>query len=201
MKKNIILTICILFILSAIIANPQHYISVTLIAINTWGTILLPSLLPFFIFTKLLTKLGCVENITSIFSPITTNIYKNSKLSSYTFFMSILTGYPVGSKLIADLHSENKLTNSQAFRCLTFCSNSGPMFILGSVGISMLYSKTSGYIMLISHIIGALINGILYRNKKLKEHSLPNQFQPHQKDTDNINYACWWDYCCSIYYY
>ena len=98
--------------LCVIIINPQRYIGVTLNAIGIWGNILLPSLLPFFIFTKILTKLGCVENLTSVFSPITINIYKNSKLSAYTFFMSILTGYPVGSKLIADLYNENKLTKS-----------------------------------------------------------------------------------------
>ena len=40
--------------------------------------------------------------------------------------------------------------------------------------------------MLISHIIGALVNGILYRNKKFKEHSFPHQVSPTQKDTDNI---------------
>ena len=186
MKKNIILTICILFVLCVIIINPQRYIGVTLNAIGIWGNILLPSLLPFFIFTKILTKLGCVENLTSVFSPITINIYKNSKLSAYTFFMSILTGYPVGSKLIADLYNENKLTKSQAIRCLTFCSNSGPMFILGSVGISMLCSKSAGYIMLISHIVGALINGLLYRNKNFKNDYFITKKQPQKNDTSNL---------------
>lgn len=186
MKKNIILTICILLVLCVIIINPQHYISVTLNALNVWANVLLPSLLPFFIFTKMLSSLGTVGNLTSVFSPITVNIYKNSKLSAYTFFMSILTGYPVGSKLIADLYKERKLTKSQAVRSLTFCSNSGPMFILGSVGISMLGSKSSGYIMLISHIVGALLNGIVYRNFTPTDTSNHNITTNNQKNTENL---------------
>ena len=186
MKKNIILSICILFVLCLIIINPQHYISITLNAINVWATVLLPSLLPFFIFTKILSKLGTIENLTYVFSPITVNIYKNSKLSAYTFFMSILTGYPVGSKLIADLYKEKKLTKSQALRSLAFCSNSGPMFILGSVGISMIGSKSAGYIMLISHIVGALINGIIYRNLSVTDSISKHKAIINKDNTENM---------------
>ena len=38
------------------------------------------------------------------------------------------------------------------------------MFIYGSVGISMLCSRTLGLVMLISHILSAICNGLLYRN-------------------------------------
>ena len=69
---------------------------------------------------------------------------------------------------------------------MTFCSNSGPMFILGSVGISMLCSKSAGYIMLISHIVGALINGLLYRNKNFKNDYFITKKQPQKNDTSNL---------------
>ena len=120
MKKRIILSILIFCILMAIIVNPSVYIKTSLNAVTIWATILVPSLFPFFVFTKILTKLGTVEHISSVFSPISVNIYKNAKISSYIFFMSILTGYPVGSKLVADLYSSGKLTKTQAVRCLTF---------------------------------------------------------------------------------
>lgn len=185
MKKRIILSILIFCILMAIIVNPSVYIKTSLNAVTIWATILVPSLFPFFVFTKILTKLGTVEHISSVFSPISVNIYKNAKISSYIFFMSILTGYPVGSKLVADLYSSGKLTKTQAVRCLTFCSNSGPMFIVGSVGVAMLLDKRVGYIMLISHILGALINGLIYRNKTVKE---DKSFTPNlnNKSEENI---------------
>ncbi|MBQ3494408.1 MAG: hypothetical protein IJA69_03235 [Clostridia bacterium] len=99
--------------------------------------------------------------------------------------MSILTGYPVGCKLVADLYYCGDLTKNQAKKSLCFCSNSGPMFILGSVGISMLFSKSSGYILLISHILGALINGLFYRNLKPKDDK-PYEISQKQNNTENI---------------
>ena len=56
------------------------------------------------------------------------------------------------------------LSKSDVKKCVTFTSNSGPMFIIGSVGIGMLSSSLCGYIILISHILGAIINGLFYKN-------------------------------------
>ena len=171
MKKNIILTICISIILLAIIISPDKYINVSFNAIVVWGKVLLPSLFPFFVFTKLLTSLGYVKKLSSTFSPITYKLYKSPPISSYVFLMSIITGYPVGSKLTADLYNNNYISKQEAKKIITFTSNSGPMFIVGSVGIGMLLNKTAGYIILISHIIGAMLNGLLYRNLKTEDNS------------------------------
>ncbi len=100
--------------------------------------------------------------------------------------MSILTGYPVGSKLVCELHSEGKLTTNQAIRTTSFCSNSGPMFILGSVAIGMFADKTMGFVIFASHIIGAILNGILYKNygKKSESPMLKNNLTIQQKQFD-----------------
>ncbi len=104
--------------------------------------------------------------MSSSFEKITYKLYKTPPISSYVFLMSILTGYPVGSKLCSDLYKDGYLSKIDAKKCITYTSNSGPMFIVGSVGIGMLISKKAGYIILISHIVGALLNGLLYRNIK-----------------------------------
>ena len=52
---------------------------------------------------------------------------------------------------------------------LSFCSTSGPMFIIGAVGAGMFNSTFAGYIMFTSHVLGAFLNGIIYRNIKVKE--------------------------------
>lgn len=167
MKK--FLSIAIIVILIAIIASPTTYIDVCFDAITVWATVLLPSLLPFFIFTKLLTSLGYVKNASNCFGKLMYKIYHTPPISSYAFIMSILTGYPVGSKLIADLYHNNMLSKEDAKKCIAFTSNSGPMFIVGSVGVGMLLSAQAGYILYASHIVGALINGLLYRGKKCKD--------------------------------
>lgn len=166
MKKRIFLSLCIFFIILSIILSPQTYIKVCSSAIEVWAKILLPSLLPFFIFTKLLTSIGYVQTISANFKNLSFKLYKSPPISAYIFLMSILTGYPVGSKLTSDLFNSGAISKNDAQKCTSFTSNSGPMFIVGSVGIGMLFSATCDYIILISHIIGALINGLIYRNLK-----------------------------------
>lgn len=100
--------------------------------------------------------------------------------------MSILTGYPVGSKLVCDLHKQGKLTTNQAIRTTAFCSNSGPMFILGSVAIGMFADRPMGFVILTSHIVGAILNGFLYKNygKKTDSPLHQNHFIIQQNQFD-----------------
>lgn len=46
---------------------------------------------------------------------------------------------------------------------LTFCSTSGPLFMLGAVGAGMLGSPAAGAVIALSHYFGALLNGLGYR--------------------------------------
>lgn len=166
MKKNFLLTLCLLFLIVALVISPQKYILVASSAIEVWAKILLPALLPFFIFTKLLIGLGCVKDISQIFGKGIYKVYKTPPISAFVFFISILSGYPVGSKVVCDLYTNGNIGKLDANKIITFTSNSGPMFIIGSVGIGMLSNKTFAYILYFSHILGALLNGLIYRNKR-----------------------------------
>lgn len=183
MKKNLFLSFCICFVLICIISSPQKYISVALNAIDVWAKILVPALFPFFVFTKLLTSFGYAERVSLLFQKTTYKFYKTPPISAYVFLMSILTGYPVGSKLVSDLYNNGQISKQDAKKIITFTSNSGPMFIIGSVGIGMLTSKSAGYIILLSHIIGALINGLFYRNIKIDNSYTPKNYNLSKQDT------------------
>ena len=78
--------------------------------------------------------------------------------------MSIISGYPVGAKLISEFNKIGIISTRQANKLCTFCSTSGPLFVVGSVGTAMIGSVKLGYVMLLSHILGSVLNGILYRN-------------------------------------
>ena len=56
---------------------------------------------------------------------------------SYAFIMGIISGYPVGAKIINKFVEEGTCTKSEAERMLAFTNNSGPLFIIGTVGISL----------------------------------------------------------------
>lgn len=82
------------------------------------------------------------------------------------YALSILSGYPVGAKMISGYYSSKAINKQTATNMLSFCSTSGPMFIIGSVGIGIFHSAKIGYILLISHIIGSFLNGLIFTRRR-----------------------------------
>lgn len=168
-KYNIFLSIIVVYILVNMLIFPQLYIQRTLDGISAWAFNVLPSILPFIFFTKILTITGFTEKIGQVFKKPCQKLFKTPPSSAYVFFTSIISGYPVGAKMTADLYSLGKISRSDALKMTSFCSTSGPMFIIGAVGAGMLKNASFGYIIFISHVLGALINGICYRNLIFKD--------------------------------
>lgn len=120
-----------------------------------------------------------MQKICKAFSRPFSLLYGTSGESAYVYFISILAGYPVGSQMVATLYESGKISRSTAARMCSFCSNSGPMFIIGTVGSLLLKNAAIGAIIFVSHALSALINGLIYRNL-----SLPND-QNRQISTEN----------------
>ena len=55
------------------------------------------------------------------------------EFGSFPFIMGIISGYPVGAKIVCNMRSEGKLSKVEAERLLSFTNNSGPLFIIGTV--------------------------------------------------------------------
>lgn len=170
-KYKTFLSIFVLFIIINMILQPQVYIQASLNGISAWAFHVLPSVLPFIFFTKILNSLGTIERFTNKIKAPSNLLFKTPPISSYVFLTSAVSGYPIGAKMTADLYQQGKIKKEDAFKMCSFCSTSGPMFIVGAVGVGLLKSAFCGYIILIAHILGALLNGILYRNLKVKNTS------------------------------
>ena len=181
-KYKIFLSIFIAYIILNMVIYPSFYISKTLEGISVWTFNVLPSVLPFIFFTKILSLTGVVEKASKLFSKPCKVLFKTPSISSYVFCMSIISGYPVGAKVISDLYLDNKITRSDAFKMISFCSTSGPMFIIGTVGCILLKNATFGYIIFISHVLGALLNGLLYRNIKT-DNSFSSPIMKKERET------------------
>ena len=182
-------TIFVFYLLFCMIISPAKYISKSLDGISAWALNVLPSVLPFMFFTRLLSSLDTMSNFTKPFSKLSTKLFHTPPVSICTFFMAILSGYPVGTKLVADMFLQGKISKSDAFKMTSFCSTSGPMFIIGAVGVGMFKSAKIGYILFISHILGAVLNGMFFRNLKLKNdesNAVLTQENPQQTDIGEI---------------
>ena len=163
------ITFIVLFFLVCMIISPAKYITSSLDGVSAWAFNVLPSVLPFMFFTRLLSSLGTMPRLTQPLSCLTRALFNTPPISIYAFLMAILSGYPVGSKIVSDLYLQGRISQNDAFKMLSFCSTSGPMFIVGAVGVKMFHSTKIGYILFASHILGAVINGLLFRSLSLKK--------------------------------
>lgn len=128
----------------------------------------LPALFPFFFFTKLLTALGAADNVSHIMQKPIRKLYNAPKEGGYILLMSVMSGYPIGAKLISDFYSMKAINTAEAKKIAAFTSSSGPLFILGTLGASILNNYKAGIIILISHYLATIINGFIYRGKSEK---------------------------------
>lgn len=164
-----VVSLFIVYILFCMILSPSFYLQTTLDGISAWALNVLPSLLPFVFFTKLLSSFGLIEKLSSFFAKPIKKLFNAPALSAYTFLSSIISGYPVGAKVTADLYQSGKISRTDACKMLSFSSTSGPMFVIGAVGAGMFGNALAGYIIFSTHVLGAFLNGLLYRKIKLKE--------------------------------
>ena len=183
-KVIIIALIC--FVIIAFLFNPAKYIKSFSNGLIVWATMVVPAVFPFFFFSIILIELGMAQKISVMFSKITSKVFKTSGISSYIFFMSVISGYPVGSKLIADFYNKGLIDSKESARISTFCSSASPMFILGSIGIGLLGSYKAGLILFISQLLSSVLNGIIFRNYQSKDFVKKPAILPLKQSVDNI---------------
>ena len=183
--SKIIFSVFLIAIISLVVIYPSMCINSIYSGLTVWVKCVLPSLFPFMFFTRLLTNLSVISTITTRFHKISSKVFNAPKISSYIFLMSVISGYPVGAKLISEYHKMGFISTKQANKLCSFCSTSGPLFIVGSVGVGLLFSAKIGYILLISHIASSILNGMIYRNVFVDKTEIDFDFE-NQKTTQNL---------------
>lgn len=88
---------------------------------------------------------------------------------AFAFIMGIISGYPVGAKIACNFRKNNICSKEECERLLSFTNNSGPLFIIGSVGLSMYKNSSIGLLLFITHILGCISVGIVFRFWKKKK--------------------------------
>ena len=154
--------------------------------ITLWANNVVPSLFPFFVAVELLKHTNLIYYLSIKLDKYMKPIFNLPGVASFPFVMGLISGYPVGAKIVSDLYSNNLCTQKEAERMLAFTNNSGPLFIIGTVGCSF-YSNTSiGILLLISHILSSIcvgiILGIISRIK-----SATNKFTANSRQSASVN--------------
>lgn len=183
-KKNHTRVLAILFVcilMGAFLWKPARYMDSIYRGLLLFAVSVLPAMFPFFFFSRLLTSLGMAEDIAKYTKKPVAYGFGAPEIGGYLFIMSLLSGYPVGAKLIADCYDAELIDERGAKALVSFTSTSGPLFVLGTVGQGMFHSTNVGVILLVSHYLGAIMNGFLFRKKYT-----PSPLSALSSSTDSI---------------
>lgn len=160
LKRNIVPIIFVIFLIGLVTFSKSNLYAAKA-GLKLWANNVVPSLFPFFIATNLLGHTNVVNHISKRCNVLMRPIFNVPGQSAYALLLGFISGYPVGAKIVTDLRNSNLCTKDEGERMLCFTNNSGPLFIVGTVGITLFANTSIGILLLITHILSALTVGII----------------------------------------
>ncbi len=159
----------ILFIILIVLCliEPKNTVEITNQTIFLWAKNVLPTLLPFFIISKYMLNLGADKFFSKLFKPITSFLSLPST-SAFSIFISVLCGFPLGSRIVEDVYKNSP--NKEYFA--NVCYSASSVFILSTVGNGILFSGQDGVALFIINLCTFFIFVILTKPKTLCEAEL-----------------------------
>ena len=181
MKKTVFY-ISVLAVILLIILRAEEVILYARDAMKMCYEIIIPTLFPFFICSSLLIYSGFGSVMAKMTSKIMHPLFNIPPSGSAAFILGIISGFPVGSITCVQLYKSGALSKSEAERLLAFCNNSGPLFIIDSVGVAIYGKLSYGLILYLIHIISSIAVGIIFRSYNKDKHNSP----PHILTTNEM---------------
>ncbi len=188
LKRNFLLLIFLSFTICLLVFSKANLPAVKS-GLSLWANSVIPSLFPFFVATELLTHTNFVTILGNIFNGFMKPLFNIRGEGSFAFIMGIISGYPIGAKIACNFRKNNICSKEECERLLSFTNNSGPLFIVGTVGISMFKNSTIGFLLFITHLLASITVGIIFRNWKNGKNSFSYSSDSSSQLSKNTNYA------------
>lgn len=153
------LSFCLLVI--AMLIWPKETYESASYGLNLWATVLVPSMLPFFIMAELLLSFGIVKILGGLLEPVMRPVFNLPGSASFVLAMGFTSGFPMGAILTRRLYEEGLCSTNEGERLVAFTNNSSPLFILAAIGIGMFQDQALGLLLAISHYLSNLLLGII----------------------------------------
>ena len=183
LKKFLFIFLILFFILSLVLFSKSNLDAVKN-GLLIWTNSIIPSLFPFFIATEILCSTNFINIIGNYLNKYMRPIFNVPGHGSFALIMVIISGYPTGAKIVCNLRENKLCSRIEAERMLSFSNNSGPLFILTTVGILTFANSEIGCLLLFTHILSAITVGIIFRFWKK---SLDNPVLTYLPIKSNVN--------------
>lgn len=162
LKRSMLTIIFLCFTIGLLIFSNSNLPAVKN-GLTLWATSVVPSLFPFFVATELLMYTNIISILGRLLNPIMKPLFNIRGEGSFAFIMGIISGYPMGAKIACNFRKNNICSKEECERLLSFTNNSGPLFIVGTIGILMFGNTSIGILLFITHILACITVGILFR--------------------------------------
>ncbi len=130
---NIFYILLVLATLSAVLLEPQAALLAAQGALSGWWSKVLPALLPFFIASELLSRLGLIRALSVWLTPVMQPLFRLPGAAALSLLLGFFSGSPTGGAVAADLKRQNLITKNEGERMIAFCNNAGPLYLLITV--------------------------------------------------------------------
>lgn len=127
---------------------------------------IIPSLLPFFFLSILLT--GSLRGMNApLFRPLG-RLLRIPEGSEVLVLMGLLGGYPVGAQCVSQAFENGQIKQKDAERMIAFCNNCGPAFLFGILGR---YFDEMWYLWALwgIHILSAILAGVTIPGRSMSK--------------------------------
>lgn len=190
LKKKYISIIFLLFtVLLVIFANSN--LASAKSGLLLWANNVVPSLFPFFVAVELLNNTNIVYYLSKYLDKYMRPIFNLPGIATFPLIMGVISGFPVGAKIVSNLYSNGACTKEEADRMLVLSNNSGPLFVIGTVGFAFYRSSTIGALLLITHILASIsvgiIMGVISKIRRASEFHAPSNYKVNYKDDIGIS--------------
>ena len=140
MKSKILtlFSICLLFFL---LLHPDEGLLGARDGLTLWLNVMLPTLLPFLIFTGILLKAGNLTKLLNPFSLLWEKCFGLSAAGAYVLILGFLCGYPMGAKIAHDLYINDQISKKEGEYLLSFSCNASPAFVVSYLTGSILQNR------------------------------------------------------------
>ncbi len=160
--------------------------STVLMCINS----VIPALLPYIICSGFLADSGLASVLSRTLSPVMKPLFGVPGSGAIALVLGTVSGYPIGAVSCCDLYQSGECSRADAERLLAFCNNSGPVFIMSMVGVGIFQSPHIGRLLYISHVMSALLVGIIMRTytprQNILQRTLPKSLPDNTKSVLRI---------------
>ena len=148
-----LLTVCF----GLLIMLPQTAAAAMREGLTLCGTVILPSLFPFFVCSQLFVLLGFSARVSTRLAKPSARLLRLPAPAASAFLAGLAGGYPAGAQLIGSIYESGALGREDAERALAVCNQAGPSFIFGVLGGSVFKSPALGACLYLIQLLSALL--------------------------------------------